>query len=138
MESLWEGDTPEAAFMKRLLRSRVKCLLNNREWLKCLRYRHKEVKWWQKRAGHLFEEFDVNLYEEIARAHGECWELSPEKNDPMVVNEKTPTCPPPGSPTSSPSTPKERKPLRPSNVGRQEDLQAQGRRLCRFRRGRST
>ena len=95
--------------MKRLLRSRVKCLLNNREWLKCLRYRHKEVKWWQKRAGHLFEEFDVNLYEEIARAHGECWELtgggpSPdpaaeppaqlpaqltaEKNDPMVVNEK--------------------------------------------------
>jgi hypothetical protein len=109
---LWEGDTPEAAFMKRLLRSRVKCLLNNREWLKCLRYRHKEVKWWQKRAGHLFEEFDVNLYEEIARAHGECWELplTEEKNDPMVVNEKkTPTCPPPGSPTSKPSTPRGRR-----------------------------
>ena len=121
MESLWEGDSPEAAFMKRLLRSRVRTLLGNKEWLKSLRYRHKEVRWWQKRAGHIFEEFDANLYEAIARSHGECWEMEEKSNDleknvPPMVKEKTPTCQAPGLPTSSPCTPKERKPTPATNT----------------------
>ena len=75
MENLWVDDSPHANFWRRLLNQRVDELVNSVEWLKNLRFRNDEVKWWQKRCGHIFEERGLNLYELIAQAHGECWDL---------------------------------------------------------------
>ena len=61
MENLWVDDSPHANFWRRLLNQRVDELVNSVEWLKNLRFRNDEVKWWQKRCGHIFEERGLNL-----------------------------------------------------------------------------
>ena len=78
MEQVWVDDSPHAAFFRRLLNSRVDELVNSQEWLKRLRHSHEEVKWWNKRCGHIFEERGLNLFELIAQANGECWDLDSE------------------------------------------------------------
>jgi hypothetical protein len=80
-------------------------MVGSERWLKSLRYKHEEVRWWQKRAGYIFEERGINLYQLIAQAHGECWDNEDEekcasakkqgiepplhkKNEPPHVKEK--------------------------------------------------
>ena len=75
MEAAWVDTSPHHVFWRRLLNSRVDQLVNSPEWLKRLRYSHDEVKWWNKRCGHIFKERGLNLFELIASAHGECWDL---------------------------------------------------------------
>ena len=56
MENAWLDETPQAKFWRRLLNDRVDPLVNTPTWLKNLRFRNDEVKWWLKRCGHIFEE----------------------------------------------------------------------------------
>jgi len=72
-------------------------LVNSKEWLKGLRYRNDEVKWWNKRCGHIFEERGMNLYQLIAQANDECWDDEDEQKcahaieenvDPPMLKEK--------------------------------------------------
>ena len=72
MESVWQN--VHAKFMDRLLNSRIDEMLENEDWLRSMRYNHQEVKGWLRRAGHIFEERGLNLYELIAKACGECWD----------------------------------------------------------------
>jgi hypothetical protein len=139
MEEMWVDTSPHVTFLRKLMNNRVDELVNSQEWLKRMRYRHDEVRWWQKRAGDIFEERGINLYQLIAQAHGECWDdedeeknataqaagLPPprpggaEKIDPPMLKEKPrqTACPPPGSPTSNRCTlPEKRKtPLTPTD-----------------------
>jgi hypothetical protein len=75
MEDQWVDDSAHANFWRRLLNQRVDELVNSVKWLKSLRYRNDEMKWWQKKCGHIFEERGLNLYELVAQSHGECWEM---------------------------------------------------------------
>ena len=81
MERVWVDTSPHAAFWRRLLNSRVDELVNSKEWLKRLRYRNDEVKWWNKRCGHIFEERGLNLFQLIAQANDECWDLDSEDEE---------------------------------------------------------
>ena len=78
MEQVWVDDSPHATFFRRLLNSRVDELVNSQEWLKRLRHSHEEVQWWNKRCGHIFEERGLNLFQLIAQANDECWDLDSE------------------------------------------------------------
>lgn len=76
MEKTWFHDDPHACFWRRLLNQRVDELVNSRTWLRSLRYKNEEVKWWMKKCGHIFEERGLNLYELIAQSHDEgSWDL---------------------------------------------------------------
>ena len=77
MDSAW--DNVHARFMEQLLNKRVDDMIESPEWLKKMRYNNKEVKFWLKRAGHIFEERGLNLYELIAKACGECWDTEDEQ-----------------------------------------------------------
>ena len=66
MEQMWEDESAQAKFFRQLLNSRVDSMLASPEWLRSLRYNHDMVRWWNKRAGHIFEERGLNLYELIA------------------------------------------------------------------------
>ena len=106
MEKVWtDDDNPHKKFLRGLLNNRVTEMVGSERWLKSLRYKHDEVRWWQKRAGYIFEERGLNLYQLIAQAHGECWDNEDEekcasakkqgiepplhkKNEPPHVKEK--------------------------------------------------
>ena len=79
MEQVWSEQLPHERFLRELLNSRVDEMVNSQAWLKKLRFRHEEVRWWQKRAGYIFEERGINLYQLIAQAHGECWDDEDEQ-----------------------------------------------------------
>ena len=79
MEKLWEDEAPEAVFFRKLLNSRVDQLVASPEGLRSLRFDNDQVRWWQRRAGYIFEERGLNLYELIAGAHGECWDDEDEE-----------------------------------------------------------
>ena len=111
MEQVWDDEAPSAVFFRKLLNSRVDAMLASPDWLRSLRYDHDMVRWWIKRAGHIFEERGLNLYELIASSHGECWDDEDEqktrhcrgKCSSPSVKGKTPTnerrrCRQPGSP----------------------------------------
>ena len=106
MEKVWSDDgNLHKKFLRTLLNNRVTEMVGSERWLKSLRYKHEEVRWWQKRAGYIFEERGINLYQLIAQAHGECWDNEDEekcasakkqgiepplhkKNEPPHVKEK--------------------------------------------------
>jgi hypothetical protein len=87
METVWEDNSPHATFWRKLLNQRVDLLVNSPTWLKSLRHRWEEVRWWQKRAGKIFEERGINLYQLIAEAHGECWDAEDEEKCANAVSE---------------------------------------------------
>ncbi|MEO2152728.1 MAG: hypothetical protein ABGW50_08745, partial [Thermococcus sp.] len=79
MEKVWEDEGPQMRFFRQLLNSRVDAMLASPKWLQSLRYDHDMVRWWNKRAGHIFEERGLNLYELIAKACGEVWDNEDEE-----------------------------------------------------------
>ena len=79
MEKIWSDPGPHEVFLRELMNSRVDELVNSPGWLKRMRYRNEEVLWWNKRAGYIFEERGLNLYQLIAEAHGECWDNEDEE-----------------------------------------------------------
>ncbi len=84
MEKVWQKDSPHAKFFRQLMNSRVDELINSKEWLQRLRYCHDEVRWWNKRAGYIFEERGINLYQLSAQSHGECWDAEDEEKHAEV------------------------------------------------------
>ena len=50
---MWVDKSPHAKFLRALMNSRVDELVNSQKWLRNLRYKNDEVRWWQKRAGHI-------------------------------------------------------------------------------------
>ena len=87
MEQTWVDNSPHTKFWRRLLNTRVDELVNSQEWLKRLRYRNDEVKWWNKRCGSIFEERGLNLYQLIAQANGECWDEEDEQKCAHALEE---------------------------------------------------
>ena len=87
MERIWVEDDPVARFWRRLLNERVDALVNSKDWLKNLRFRNDEVKWWNKRCGHIFNERGLNLYQLIAQANGECWDDEDEQKHAHAAEE---------------------------------------------------
>ena len=87
MEEIWHGESPHASFLRRLMNQRVDLLVNNVEWLKSLRHRWQEVRWWQKHAGAIFEERGLNLYQLIAESQGECWDEEDEQKCASALEE---------------------------------------------------
>ena len=83
----WVDQSPHAKFWRQLLNSRVDLLVSSRSWLRALRYNNEEVRWWLKRAGHIFEERGLNLYQLIAQSHGECWDNEDEQKCAQAVEE---------------------------------------------------
>jgi hypothetical protein len=86
MEKVWQKDSPHAKFFRQLMNNRVDELINSKDWLQRLRYNHEEVRWWNKRAGYIFEERGINLYQLIAQSHGECWDAEDEEKHAGVHN----------------------------------------------------
>ena len=83
MEQIWVDDSDHRKFWRQLLNSRVDELVKSVDWLKRLRYRHEEVKWWNRRCGHIFEERGLL----IAQAHGECWDDEDEQKCAHALSE---------------------------------------------------
>ena len=82
MEALWNQDrNPRWEFVEGLLNKRIDMMLADPEWLKRMRYNYQEVRFWQKKAGHIFRERGINLMQEIAKAHGESWIEEEQKSD---------------------------------------------------------
>ena len=92
MEKIWSDPGPHERFLRELMNSRVDELVNDPAWLKRMRYRNEEVLWWNKRAGYIFEERGLNLYQLIAEAHGECWDNEDEEKS---ASAKSAGLPPP-------------------------------------------
>ena len=85
----WVDQSPHAKFWRQLLNSRVDLLVGSRSWLRALRYKNDEVRWWLKRAGHIFEERGLNLYQLIAESFDESWDSEDEeKSVPSTVKKK--------------------------------------------------
>ena len=153
MEQIWVDDSPHAKFWRRLLNQRVDELVNSKEWLKRLRHRNDEVKWWNKRCGHIFEERGLNLFQLIAQANDECWDLDSEDEQKHAHAVEENVAPPmlkkkPRQDAVSLDHPCEigvrigqkeelKLHVRPSDEGREKDLQA-GREELYRRAGGST
>jgi len=151
MEQVWDDEAPSAVFFRKLLNSRVDAMLASPDWLRSLRYDHDMVRWWNKRAGHIFEERGLNLYELIASSHGECWDDEDEQKTrhaaeenvvPPVLKEKPRQTKDDAVSLDHPCQVGVRKGeeeecklhVRPSDEGRQELLQARSGREELYRR----
>ena len=95
MQATWEKDTTHARFWKELLNSRLDGLLNDPEatTLKLLRYDHKLVRYYQRRFGPLLKERGLNLYELIAKACGEVWDVEDEEKGGVLKHDVEKTAP---------------------------------------------
>ena len=51
MEDAWVDTSPHAKFWRQLLNSRVDLLVGSKTWLRSLRFKNDEVRWWIKKAG---------------------------------------------------------------------------------------
>ena len=88
MEQAWKDENAHAKFWRNLLNSRIDLLVSSPDWLQSLRFKHDEVRWWQKKAGHIFEERGLNLYQLIAESCGECWDSEDDEKCAGKVDKK--------------------------------------------------
>ena len=79
MEDAWVDTSPHAKFWRQLLNSRVDLLVGSKTWLRSLRFKNDEVRWWIKKAGFIFEERGLNLYQLIAESYDENWDAEDEE-----------------------------------------------------------
>ena len=81
----WDDEGPTARFWKRLVRERALEFMRSPDYLKGLRYDNKRAVADQKAFGHIWEEFDTNVYQLIAGAHGESWDEEDEQKEMQRV-----------------------------------------------------
>ena len=79
--------SPHAKFWRQLLNSRVDLLVGSKTWLRSLRFKNDEVRWWIKKAGFIFEERGLNLYQLIAESYDENWDAEDEEKHCSRKNE---------------------------------------------------
>jgi len=73
-------------FWVRLVRDRAIEFMRSRSFLRSLRLKHDDAKRLQKQFGHVWQEYDTDIYILIAEACGENWDLE-EKNETAVNQE---------------------------------------------------
>ena len=89
MESVWDDESPNSRFMRRLIRERAIEWMQDPTFLKSVRFRNEEAKRMQKRFGAVWSEFGTDIYKLIAKAYGEAWDAEDEeKHAPAVATEK--------------------------------------------------
>ena len=79
--SMWENDDPRAVFMRRLIRQRAVEFMRSPKYLRSLRFRNDLAIRDQKMFGHIWEEYETNVYQLIAEAHGETWDAETEEKE---------------------------------------------------------
>ena len=72
-------------FWVRLVRDRAIEFMRSKSFLRSLRQKHDDAKRLQKQFGHVWQEYDTDIYILIAEACGENWDL--EKKDTAVNQE---------------------------------------------------
>ena len=80
---MWED--PVENFWERLVRDRAIEFMRSKSFLRSLRQKHDDAKRLQKRFGHVWQEYDTDIYKLIGSACGENWDL--EKKDTAVNQE---------------------------------------------------
>ena len=80
---MWED--PVENFWACLVRDRAIEFMHSTSFLRSLRQKHDDAKQLQKRFGHVWLEYDTDIYKLIAEACGENWDL--EKKDTAVNQE---------------------------------------------------
>ena len=86
MHALWEYETPQQRFWKRLVRQRAESHMQDAKYLQALRHRNDLAKADQKRFGHIWAEHNTNIYKLIAKAHGENWDAEDEEKTAFALN----------------------------------------------------
>ena len=90
---MWEYETPQQRFWKRLVRQRAESFMLDEKYLLSLRHRNDLVKADQKRFGHIWAEHNTNIYKLIAKAHGENWDAEDEQKTAYALHEQKKTAP---------------------------------------------
>ena len=80
---MWED--PVENFWACLVRDRAIEFMHSTSFLRSLRQKHDDAKRLQKRFGHVWQEYDTDIYKLIAEGCGENWDL--EKKDTAVNQE---------------------------------------------------
>ena len=91
MHALWEYETPQQRFWKRLVRQRAESHMQDAKYLQALRHRNDLAKADQKRFGHIWAEHNTNIYKLIAKAHGENWDAEDEQKTAYALHEQKKT-----------------------------------------------
>ena len=76
---MWEHETPQQRFWKRLVRQRAESHMQNAKYLQLLRHRNDLAKADQKLFGHIWAEHNTNIYKLIAKSYGEVWDDEDEE-----------------------------------------------------------
>ena len=88
---MWEYETPQQRFWKRLVRQRAESHMQDAKYLQLLRHRNDLAKADQKRFGHIWAEHNTNIYKLIAKAHGENWDAEDEQKTAYALHEQKKT-----------------------------------------------
>ena len=78
---MWENDDPRAVFMQRLVRERAVEFMQCPKYLRSLRHRNDLAIRDQKMFGHVWASYYTNVYQLIAKAHGETWDAETEEKE---------------------------------------------------------
>ena len=93
MHAMWEYETPQQRFWKRLVRQRAESHMQDAKYLQALRHRNDLAKADQKLFGHIWAEHNTNIYKLIAKAHGENWDAEDEQKTAYALHEQKKTAP---------------------------------------------
>ena len=88
---MWEHETPQQRFWKRLVRQRAESHMQDTKYLQLLRHRNDLAKADQKLFGHIWAEHNTNIYKLIATAHGENWDAEDEQKTAYALHEQKKT-----------------------------------------------
>ena len=88
---MWEYETPQQRFWKRLVRQRAESHMQDAKYLQALRHRNDLAKADQKRFGHIWAEHNTNIYKLIAKAHGENWDAEDDEKNAFALHEQNKT-----------------------------------------------
>ena len=78
MQSPWEP-SPAESFMLRLTRERAEMFMEDREYMRTLRFKYDVARSMQKRFGGVWREHGTSVFQLIAAAHGETWDAEDEE-----------------------------------------------------------
>ena len=77
--AMWDNDDPKARFWRRLIRERAIDFMRSKDFLRSLRCNYEESRKLQKRFGKVWAEYGTDIFELVAEACGENWDLEDEQ-----------------------------------------------------------